>query len=965
MAYHFNQGDRPLPGYTIQRGIGTGGFGEVYYATSDGGKEVALKYLRDNPQVELRGATHCLNLKSPYLVALHDIKQSPQGDFFVIMEYVNGPTLRDLMNGEPAGLGPQKAAYFLREIGKGLAYLHDRGIVHRDLKPGNIFYEDGYVKIGDYGLSKMMAASQHSGQTMSVGTVHYMAPEVGSGNYDRTIDVYALGVVLYEMLLGRVPFSGASMGEVLMKHLTAQPEVDELPEPFPRVIRKALAKDPNDRYQTVTEMMAEVFAVEDLSRSVAAFEPASLSGLAARAAQDVNVTLAAPGAGPAIAVVGTGSSNVGQGMPPPVIDPGAEQRGGGGRFARVAHRVGGRVDRVAGRLDETRLGQGVAALGRRPRSVLESVALAVIVCAGLSTAMMALNHQGPLYAVALFAHSAAIVGGILLSLRLTRNSNLAFDQDAARSNAVANYESSKWPTRLIGVAVVAGAFTTVNAIFRNSGLLGGESSRWLTPVLVAVLLCDWRGRLVSGRKGEFSIGLAFSAGILGLILAAIWADESGLQIAGMLAAASLSVQTLGGIWPLRKESDAAEVGDEAGAANAAPGIDEADSPWRRMWNTMSRTQAEARRVAVSRDGSVDRHGHRVGRQPRPPVAGSEAVGRQPIHEARNSGVRIAWSLLAGLLLFAMILAFVAPAVLDSPEDEFAAFTVAGVVLANASLFALWCGLARCKKGLWRGVFRKAVFFTGTAMAGGCGTAIGMFGLEGEDFLAALAGILFGGVVSLFVWLVPVPAYVPKARPPEDDETQARHRKARSFKIAGGCCLAACVALIPILLLLVHPSNHDEVMPAVFVPLSITGLWLLVSGFVVGRPRPKKRKMVELPLRRVFVVDSVDDLDSLLERHMSMYGYSLRNRGDLLWQFGRGDWIAQFWQSDIRRWKADLTIAAYQQPEGGYRLNCHLDVDASFSDPKQTRLRRLEQELDDLQELLAGRALPDSGREGLG
>jgi serine/threonine protein kinase len=104
-------------------------------------------------------------------------------------------------------VGTQKAAYFLREIGKGLAYLHDRGIVHRDLKPGNIFYEDGYVKIGDYGLAKIMAASQHSGQTVSVGTVHYMAPEVGSGNYDRTIDIYALGVILYEMLLGKVPFT--------------------------------------------------------------------------------------------------------------------------------------------------------------------------------------------------------------------------------------------------------------------------------------------------------------------------------------------------------------------------------------------------------------------------------------------------------------------------------------------------------------------------------------------------------------------------------------------------------------------------------------------------------------------------------------------------------------------------------------------------------------------------------------
>ncbi len=330
MSYRFNQGDRPLAGYTIQRGVGRGGFGEVYYSTSDGGKDVALKYLRENPQIELRGVMHCLNLKSPYLVGIHDIKQSADGEFFVIMEYVNGPSLRDLMNNEPGGLGVQKAAYFLREVGKGLAYLHDRGIVHRDLKPGNIFYEDGYVKIGDYGLAKIMAASQHSGQTMSVGTVHYMAPEVGSGNYDRTIDIYALGVMLYEMLLGKVPFSGSSMGEVLMKHLTAQPAVDELPAPFPNVIRKALAKDPNDRYQTVTEMMADVFSVKDVSHGVDSIDSLSLTRMAAAVAQKVRTEPVAHRGGGGIA---TGSSSMTAfahtpGPPPPPRPPVIERSGG-------------------------------------------------------------------------------------------------------------------------------------------------------------------------------------------------------------------------------------------------------------------------------------------------------------------------------------------------------------------------------------------------------------------------------------------------------------------------------------------------------------------------------------------------------------------------------------------------------------------------------------------------------------
>src|SRR5687768_5709219 len=216
-GFRFKHGDRPLEGYTIQRAAGRGGFGEVYYAVSDSGREVALKVVHTYEQIELRGISQCMNLKSPHLVSIFDVKHAEDGRPWVIMEFVSGPSLRELLDAAPSGLGPQKAAFFLREIGKGLTYLHDCGIVHRDLKPGNIFFENGYVKIGDYGLSKAITASQHSGQTVTVGTVHYMAPEIGVGRYDRGIDIYALGALLYEMIKGTVPFFGASAGEVLMK----------------------------------------------------------------------------------------------------------------------------------------------------------------------------------------------------------------------------------------------------------------------------------------------------------------------------------------------------------------------------------------------------------------------------------------------------------------------------------------------------------------------------------------------------------------------------------------------------------------------------------------------------------------------------------------------------------------------------------------------------------------------------
>ena len=97
MAFTFKHGDKPLEGYVIQRGVGKGGFGEVYYALSEGGKEVALKYLRDNPQIELRGVSHCMNLKSPHLVTIYDVKQNNEGEYFIIMEYIHGPSLRDLL----------------------------------------------------------------------------------------------------------------------------------------------------------------------------------------------------------------------------------------------------------------------------------------------------------------------------------------------------------------------------------------------------------------------------------------------------------------------------------------------------------------------------------------------------------------------------------------------------------------------------------------------------------------------------------------------------------------------------------------------------------------------------------------------------------------------------------------------------------------------------------------------------
>ena len=294
MRFTYASGTRPLEGYTIKRGVGRGGFGEVYFAVSDAGKEVALKLIRRNLDVELRGVTQCLNLKHPNLIALYDIRNDQHEDRWVVMEYVSGESLEDAIDRHPQGMPTELALQWFSGIAAGVAYLHDHGIVHRDLKPANIFSDEETVKIGDYGLSKFISCSRRSGQTESVGTVHYMAPEIANGRYGREIDTYALGIILYEMLTGHVPFEGESVGEVLMKHLTAEPDLEVLNEPFRSIVRGAMAKDPDTRIKSVVEMLSRLpqGAGQIAAQRLSPARPAAANGQ--QTAQTAKAAAAAP-----------------------------------------------------------------------------------------------------------------------------------------------------------------------------------------------------------------------------------------------------------------------------------------------------------------------------------------------------------------------------------------------------------------------------------------------------------------------------------------------------------------------------------------------------------------------------------------------------------------------------------------------------------------------------------------------
>ncbi len=160
--------------------------------------------------------------------------------------------------------------------------------MHRDLKPANVFSDNGVVKIGDVGLSKYISESRRSAQTQSVGTVYYMAPEVARGRYGREVDIYAIGIMLVEMMTGRVPFDGETTAEILMKHLTAEPDLSAIPADVRPVIAAALEKDPGKRIADIDELerrfRAAVGAVTGQPAAIPQQKPSPLDARPAAAA---------------------------------------------------------------------------------------------------------------------------------------------------------------------------------------------------------------------------------------------------------------------------------------------------------------------------------------------------------------------------------------------------------------------------------------------------------------------------------------------------------------------------------------------------------------------------------------------------------------------------------------------------------------------------------------------------------
>jgi serine/threonine protein kinase len=248
---------RRLGQYEIRELLGRGGMAVVYRAYQPAlDRSVAIKVLPheltfDGEFVErfLREARAVARLNHPHIVTIHDVGQA-EGVHFIVMECVDGPALGELLQ-QPVGVSPQRAKRIVSDVASALDYAHQRGFVHRDIKPGNILLaSDGTAKLVDFGIVKAAEGTRLTQTGTLLGTPAYMSPEQARGTgIEKATDIYSLGVVTYEMLAGRVPFTGPTMA-VLHAHVYDPPDLSVLPSRVQHVVGKALAKDPGARYRT-------------------------------------------------------------------------------------------------------------------------------------------------------------------------------------------------------------------------------------------------------------------------------------------------------------------------------------------------------------------------------------------------------------------------------------------------------------------------------------------------------------------------------------------------------------------------------------------------------------------------------------------------------------------------------------------------------------------------------------------
>jgi serine/threonine-protein kinase len=256
--------------YEILEEIGRGGMGVVYKGYQPSlNRHVAIKVLpahltvsKELVQRFLREATTAGRLHHPNIVTIYDVAQQ-DSTYYIAMEYVDGKSLKQMIQ-ESGSLPLETVAKVLTQVTSALDYAHKRGIIHRDIKPSNVLFDStGRPILVDFGIAKAGDATSLTQEGRSLGTVEYMAPEVADGRAATAAsDIYSLGVMLYELVVGRVPFKADTPYAVLLGHISKAPPsprsiLPSLPEAVEAVLLKALAKDPASRYATALDIARE------------------------------------------------------------------------------------------------------------------------------------------------------------------------------------------------------------------------------------------------------------------------------------------------------------------------------------------------------------------------------------------------------------------------------------------------------------------------------------------------------------------------------------------------------------------------------------------------------------------------------------------------------------------------------------------------------------------------------------
>ena len=266
--------------YQIIKSIGEGGMANVYLAYDTIlDRNVAVKVLRGDLSNDekfvrrfQREALAASSLSHPNIVEVYDVGED-NGEYYIVMEYIEGKHLKNLLK-KRGKLTLSEAVDIMLQITDGMAAAHDSYIIHRDIKPQNIMIlENGLVKITDFGIAMAMNATQLTQTNSVMGSVHYLPPEQASGQGSTLqSDIYSMGIVMYELLTGELPFKGDNAVEIALKHLKEPiPDIREklpnVPNSIYNIIKKATAKNPKNRYNDAREMHEDLLTCSDDTRA--------------------------------------------------------------------------------------------------------------------------------------------------------------------------------------------------------------------------------------------------------------------------------------------------------------------------------------------------------------------------------------------------------------------------------------------------------------------------------------------------------------------------------------------------------------------------------------------------------------------------------------------------------------------------------------------------------------------------